>query len=311
MVSMIQVRDLRVDYDEVCAVNNLNLEVRPGEIYGLIGPNGAGKTTTLRALIGLVEPTYGDIYLNGMDLLTHREEAVLGVGFMPDFVSVYEDLTVWEYLDLFAASYLVPRHQRSALIDKYLEMVNLTEKRNAMTAGLSRGMRQRLVLAKTLLPDPMTVLLDEPAAGLDPHGRALLKDIIRRLGQDGKAVLISSHVLPELSDFCTSVGIMEKGRLIAAGSVEEVATRVMGAAQIVVEVVAGEGACAALLQEYPGVQNIRQSGNEFTLDFDGDKERASDLLAALVAGGVRVSTFVRKKENLEEIFLKLGAKEVS
>jgi len=308
---MIQVRDLRVDYDEVCAVRDLALEISPGEVYGLIGPNGAGKTTTLRALVGLVEPTYGEIYLNGVDLATHREEAVRAVGFMPDFVSVYEDLTVWEFLDLFATSYMIPREQRRAIIDQHLEMVGLTEKRDALTAGLSRGMRQRLVLAKTLLPDPAIVLLDEPAAGLDPYGRALLKDSMRRLGGEGKTVLISSHVLPELSEFCTSVGIMEKGRMVVTGRVEEVTARVMGAAEMLVEVIAGEDACASLLEGHPRVKAVRRRGQEFTFEFDGGPGEASDLLAALVSAGVRVASFARKKENLEEVFLKVGAKEVS
>jgi ABC-2 type transport system ATP-binding protein len=300
-----------VDYDEVCAVRDLALEISPGEVYGLIGPNGAGKTTTLRALVGLVEPTYGEVYLNGVDLATHREEAVRAVGFMPDFVSVYEDLTVWEFLDLFATSYMIPREQRRAIIDQHLEMVDLTEKRDALTAGLSRGMRQRLVLAKTLLPDPAIVLLDEPAAGLDPYGRALLKDVMRRLGGEGKTVLISSHVLPELSEFCTSVGIMEKGRMVVTGRVEEVTARVMGAAEMLVEVIAGEDACASLLEGHPRVKAVRRRGQEFTFEFDGGPGEVSDLLAALLAGGVRVVSFTRKKENLEEVFLKVGAKEVS
>ncbi len=308
---MIQVKDLRVDYDEVCAVRGLTLEVSPGEVYGLIGPNGAGKTTTLRALVGLVEPTYGEILLNGVDLALHRAEAVQAVGFMPDFVSVYEDLKVWEFLDLFASSYLIPRAQRRDLIARYLEMVDLTEKKEALTAGLSRGMRQRLLLAKTLLPDPQIVLLDEPAAGLDPNGRALLKDILRRLGREGKTVLISSHVLPELSDFCTSVGIMEKGSLVVSGRVEQVAARVVGLAEILLQVVSGEDKCLARLQNNPRVHSLRQSGDEFTFGFDGNKEAASDLLAELLAAGVRIASFARKKENLEDIFLRVGAKEVS
>jgi ABC-2 type transport system ATP-binding protein len=302
---------LRVDYDDVCAVRDLSLEIQPGEVYGLIGPNGAGKTTTLRALVGLVEPTYGEISLGGVDLTTHREEAVARVGFMPDFASVYEDLTVWEFLDLFAASYLLPPAERRPRIQRCLELVDLMEKRDAMTAGLSRGMRQRLVLAKTLLPDPEIVLLDEPAAGLDPNGRALLKEIMRDLGRRGRTVLISSHVLPELSEFCTSVGIMQKGRLVVSGRVSEVAAQVMGVAELVIEAVSGEDLCLVVLEKDPRVGNVRQSGQEFILDFDGDREAASDLLAALVSAGVRVAGFARKRENLEEVFLKVGAKEVS
>ena len=308
---MICVRDLRVDYDDVCAVNDLSFDVAAGEVYGLIGPNGAGKTTTLRALVGLLDPTYGDIHLNGLDLHLRREEAVRLVGFMPDSAPLHEDLTVWEYLDLFAASYLVPKHERGEVIDRCLALVDLTEKREAMTAGLSRGMKQRLILAKTLLPDPQIVLLDEPASGIDPYGRALLKDILRQLGAAGKAVVVSSHILSELSEFCTSVGIMERGRMVVSGRVEEVASQVMGKAEVWVEVLSAEEQCAAVLATYAGVREVTSSDGVFSFAFDHGREELSDLLAALVGAGVRVVSFGQKKSDLEEVFLKVGAKEVS
>lgn len=308
---MIQVQDLRVDYDEVCAVRDLSLEIGPGEIYGLIGPNGAGKTSTLRALIGLLEPTYGEIHLNGVDLIEDREEAIRQVGFMPDFSPVYEDLTVWEFLDLFAASYLIPREQRRRTIDRYLELVDLTEKRETMTFGLSRGMRQRLMLAKTLLPDPQIVLLDEPASGMDPHGRVLLMNLMRDLGSQGKTVMISSHILAELSEFCTSVGIMEKGRMVVSGRVDEVTAQVLGRAEIAVEVVAGAEVLVRAALENPRISGLHREGNIFTFSFDGGPEEASDLLASLISAGVRVASFSRKKEGLEEVFMRVGAREVS
>lgn len=308
---MIQVRDLRVDYDDVCAVSDLTLDVPPGDIYGLIGPNGAGKTTTLRTIVGLQDSTYGDILVNGVDLATHREEAVAVVGFMPDSVPIYPDLTLREYLDLFAASYLIPPARRSGAIEKYLELVDLTEKSDTMTAGLSRGMRQRLLLAKTLLSDPQILLLDEPTSGMDPYGRALLKDIVRRLGAEAKAILISSHILSDLSEFCTSVGIMEKGRLVLSGRVDEVAASVLGRVDMWAEVIAGEEACAGLLAADPRVTDIRREGSFFFFAFTGGREETSDLLSALVSAGVRLASFGRKKEDLEQIFLKVGAKEVS
>jgi ABC-2 type transport system ATP-binding protein len=308
---MIQVRELRVDYDDVCAVRDLSLDIPAGEVFGLVGPNGAGKTTTLRTVVGLLEPTYGEVHLNGLDLSTHREEAVRMVGFMPDFAPVYEDLTVWEFLDLFAASYLIPPDQRREAIDKQLELVDLTEKREAMTATLSRGMRQRLLIAKTLIPEPRIVLLDEPAAWLDPYGRALLKDILRRLGSEGKTVLISSHVLAEMSEFCTSIGIMEKGRMMVSGRVEEVAERVLGRAEAWVESLGDDAACANLLEADPRVSSLRREGASLVFGFDGGPEELSDLLRDLVRAGVRVASFGRRKEDLEDVFLKVGAKEVS
>lgn len=308
---MIQVRDLRVDYDDVCAVRNLTLEIPPGEIFGLIGPNGAGKTTTLRALMGLLEPTYGEILLNGVNLETHREQAIAVVGFMPDFSPVYEELTVWEYLDLFAASYFIPHQQRATTIDKYLALVDLTEKRNAMTAGLSRGMKQRLLLAKTLLPEPKVVLLDEPASGMDPFGRAMLRNILLQLAAEGKAIIISSHILVELSEFCTSIGIMEKGRMVMSGRVEDIAKQVMGTAVMWAEVVSGATICHALLDANVLVSDIKPDGDFFTFAFAGNQEEASELLANLIAQGVRIASYGRKKDDLEELFLRVGAKEVS
>ncbi len=226
--TLIRIRDLRVDYDDVCAVHDLSLDVEPGEVCGLIGPNGAGKTTTMRAMIGLIEPTYGEIEIMGVDVRERPEAVYRVVGFMPDFPPVYEDLLVWEFVDLFAASYGVDRHRRPAAVGRYIELVGLTAKRQAMVGGLSRGMRQRLMLAKTLVAEPKVLLLDEPASGVDPQGRIDLKNILRRLGEEGKTILISSHILTEMNEFCTSVAIMERGSLVISGRIEDVNQRVMG-----------------------------------------------------------------------------------
>jgi ABC-2 type transport system ATP-binding protein len=308
---MIQVRELRVDYDEVCAVRDLSLSIPAGQIYGLIGPNGAGKTTTLRALVGLKEATYGDISLNGLNLTTHREEAVAVAGFMPDSAPVYPELTVYEYLDLFAASYFIPSAERPDRIQRFLELVDLASKREALTAGLSRGMRQRLLLAKALLPDPLILLLDEPASGMDPYGRALLKDCLVDCAAKGKAILISSHILPDLADFCTAIGVMEKGRLVETGTVVEVAARVLGAMRMWVEVVAGAETCEQLLTADSQVSDLQQRDSSFSFVYAGDKAEAAELAAKLIGAGVRLASFGQEKEDLEEVFLKIGAKEVS
>ncbi|MHB2016223.1 MAG: ABC transporter ATP-binding protein [Candidatus Xenobia bacterium] len=308
---MIELKELRVDYEDVCAVKDLTLSVGAGEIYGLIGPNGAGKTSTMRAIMGLQEPTYGDILLNRVDLGLHREEALRNVGFMPDVSPLYEDLTVFEILDLFAASYGVPRDQRAGRIAKYLELTDLLDKRDAMTVGLSRGMKQRVMLARTLLSEPAILLLDEPASGMDPMGRAMLKELMRRLAAEGRTVLISSHILSELSEFCTSVGIMEKGRMVMSGSVESITTSVLGQSPIVVEVVSGIERFTDVLAQNSRVGKVVQDGHVFSFPFDGGAEDAGELLAALVGGGIRVCSFGRKKESLEDVFLKVGAREVS
>ena len=309
---MIHVKDLRVDYDTVCAVHDLSLEVGPGEVCGLIGPNGAGKTTTMRAILGLIEPTYGQINLAGVDMRERPRDACRVVAFMPDFPPMYDDLKVWEFLDLFANSYFIPRKDRPGVVDRSLELVGLTEKKDEFVATLSRGMRQRVMLAKTLIPDPRVLLLDEPSSGVDPRGRIDLKNILRRLATEGKTVLISSHILAEMTEFCTSVAIMERGRMVVSGTVDAVRDRVLGAGVLVIEVLDGADALRAVVDADPGASGVEQvNGRTFEVPYHGDADQAAGLLASLVGAGVRVSSFSRRKEGLEELFLKVGAKELS
>lgn len=308
---MIRVTDLRVDYENVCAVRDLSLNVGPGEVCGLIGPNGAGKTTTMRAMLGLIEPTYGEIELAGVDVREHPRDACRVVGFMPDFPPMYEDLMCWEFLDLFAASYFVPRSARRGMVDGYLDLVGLTEKRRAFVVELSRGMRQRLMLAKTLIPDPQVLLLDEPASGMDPQGRIDLKNILRELGAAGKTVLISSHILAEMTEFCTSVAIMEKGRMVVNGTIDEVRARVMGASVLEVEVLDAPNELFRILDADARVSGIEKRNGAYAFQFSGDSAEASSLLATLVGNGIRVVSFTRRKEGLEELFLKVGARTLS
>ena len=309
---MLSIRDLRVDYDDFCAVHDLSLEVGPGDVCGLIGPNGAGKTTTMRTILGLIEPTYGEVRVMGSSIHEDRELVGRAVGFMPDFPPVYEDLKVWEFLDLFAASYRIPKGLRRDVVDRHLDLVGLTEKRDATVPGLSRGMRQRMMLAKTLIPDPAVLLLDEPASGVDPQGRIDLKNILKKISAEGKAVLISSHILAEMNEFCTSVAIMERGRLVLGGRIDEVNRRIMGDTAIAVEVLSEAQEFRRIVAEdgQAGPVEAREGGvHEFR--YRGDADAAAGLLARLVAGGVRVASFSRRKDNLEELFLKVGAKELS
>jgi ABC-2 type transport system ATP-binding protein len=308
---MIAIRDLRVDYDNLCAVNDLTLTVEAGEVCGLIGPNGAGKTTTMRTMLGLIEPTFGEIEIMGIDVREQPEDVARVVGFMPDFPPVYDDLFVWEFVDLFAASYKIPRHGRPELIDRYLEMVGLNEKRDAPVVELSRGMRQRLMLAKTLIPDPHVLLLDEPASGVDPQGRIDLKNILKRLASEGKTILISSHILAEMNEFCTSVAIMEKGQMVVSGRIDEVNARIMGDSLLSVEVLGEPEPFRRVLAEDHRAGPAECKGNLFEFRYRGGAEEASDLLGRLVSNGVRVASFARRRENLEELFLKVGARELS
>ncbi len=308
---MIRVRDLRVDYDTTCAVRNLSLDVGKGEVCGLIGPNGAGKTTTMRAILGLIEPTYGEITLAGVDMRERPRDACRAVGFMPDFPPMYDDLMCWEFLDLFAASFSIPRIDRRSVVDRALSLVGLAEKRRAMIVELSRGMRQRLMLAKTLIPSPQVLMLDEPASGLDPQGRIDLKNVIKGLAAEGRTVLISSHILSEMSEFCTSVAIMERGRMVISGTIAEVQEQVMGGLVLLVEVIGDPANVRSIVAADPLAGTIEQTENTFSIPYRGDPSQASDLLAALIREGVRVSSFARRREGLEELFLKVGARELS
>jgi len=312
MARMIRVKNLRVDYDNTCAVRDLSLEVEPGEVCGLIGPNGAGKTTTMRAMLGLIEPTYGEITLGGVDMREHPRDANKVVGFMPDFPPMYDDLMCWEFLDLFAASYGITRARRPAAIERLMDVVGLTEKRKAMIVELSRGMRQRLMLAKTLIPDPQVLILDEPASGVDPQGRIDLKNVLKSQSSLGKTVLISSHILTEMQEFCTSVAIMQKGQMIISGKIDEVSARVMGGAIIAVDVLDGLEVFHRIVGSDVRAAGIeRKSVMTYEFRYSGDPEAASDLLGSLVREGVRVAAFAPKREGLEDVFLKVGAKEVS
>jgi ABC-2 type transport system ATP-binding protein len=308
---MIRIKELRVDYDNTCAVDDLTLSVDPGEVCGLIGPNGAGKTSTMKALLGLIEPTYGEIEVMGVDMRDHPEDVYRAMGFMPDFPPVYEDLLVWEFLDLFASSCGTPRSKRRTEVDRHLEMVGLAEKRKSLVVELSRGMRQRLMLAKTLMPDPKVLLLDEPASGVDPQGRIDLKNILRRLAEEKCTVMISSHILTEMDEFCTSVAIMSRGKVVVGGRIDDVNRQFMGGSLIAIEVLSDPEPFISIVRNHASAGPVEHKNGAFEFPFQGDALAASDLLSSLVQGGVRVASFERRRSNLEELFLKVAPKELS
>ncbi len=303
--------DVRVDYGDVTAVEGLNLEVAAGEVFGLIGPNGAGKTSTIRVLATLLEPTYGEVFIAGHDTATHPAAARRGLGYMPDLAPVYEDLKVWELLDVFARVHGVGGKERKQRVEQVLAAVSLTGKRNAMAGTLSRGMTQRLVLAKTLLHRPQVLLLDEPASGLDPIARIELRDLLRQLAHDGQTVLISSHILTELADFCGSIGIMEKGRMVLSGPVEDLVAGLRAARRVVVELVGPAADYAEKLGQYPGVVSVEANGLRLELGFNGGAVEAAELLSTLVRDGLPVAAFYERKRGVEDVMLQIGAREVS
>ena len=303
---LLAIEHLRVDFPEVVAVNDLSLMVEAGDVCGLIGPNGAGKTTTMRAISGLQECTRGSVKVNGHELASEPDELKRQLGFMPDFCPTYDQLTATEFLDHFARAYNVPN--RAKRIDECLELTWLTEKTNALCEELSRGMKQRLVLAKTLLPDPKVLLLDEPASGLDPLGRIELRKILLQLREAGKAVLISSHILTELSGFCNTAAIMERGNLVTFGTIAELGQKT-GRRQMSVKWRADCGKALEILKG-ANVKNLEAGNLGATFHFDGDTNALDELLKTLVVQGVRISEWRGTGDDLEQIFLQSGAKEL-
>jgi len=308
---VIQTRDIRVDYGDVTAVRDVRLSIGPGEVYGLIGPNGAGKTSLITVLATLREPTYGEARIAGLDAREDLAAVRRVIGYMPDLAPVYKDLRCWEFLDLFARAYFLDRRTRRARIDHCIELVRLQSKRDALAGSLSRGMTQRLVLAKTLLHDPQVLLLDEPASGLDPLARVDLRNLLRELRSRGKTIIVSSHILNELSEFCTSIGIMEKGRLLLDGAIDEIVAGLGRARRYTIETIGPAAPAASLLAAHPDIAGLEAVDGACTFETTAGDERVADLLALLVSGGVRVKAFFERRHGVEDILLHVGASEVS
>lgn len=307
----IQTRSLTRRFGKLMAVENLDLSIPAGVVFGLIGPNGAGKTTTLRMLAGLLEPTSGDILLNGLVVNHDWRDLQRQIGYMPDFFGVYEDMLVWEYLDFFGRCHDLQPKRRKQVIDELLELVDLAGKRDAYVQTLSRGMRQRLCLAHALVHDPEVLLLDEPASGLDPRARVEMRELLRELSAMGKTIVLSSHILSELAELCDSIGIIEKGRLVVSGPMEEIRKSALQWRTLQLRVLSNLESALQFLQGYPGVGEVYQGDNALEVAFQGDEEATADLLASLIARGVRLTSFSEVISDLEEIFLRLTKGEVS
>jgi len=303
---MLDIRKLRVDYGSFTAVHDLDLAVMPGEIFGLAGPNGAGKTSTIRVLATLLEPTYGEVRIAGHDLFEEPDAIHEVIGYMPDLAPVIPDLKVWEFLDLYAASHGLRGRARRERVDACLERVHLADARDVYGRALSRGMMQRVVLAKTLLHEPKLLLLDEPASGMDPIARRNLRRILEDLAADGVAIIVSSHILSELSDMCTAVGIMHRGRLLAHGPIERVMSAIDAeAVQIRIEIVGSGRRAAEWLQSQPSVERIRLDESAIQLEFHGDRAARAVLLRSLVAEGFDVASFTAERSSIETLLMSL------
>lgn len=306
-MSAISIRNLSHNYGRLAAVDNVSLEVPEGSIFGLIGPNGAGKTTTLRVICTLLLPSSGDVLVLGRSVRTAPQAIRRQLGYMPDTFGLYGELRVWEYLDFIARCYRLTQDERHSAIADTLELVDLTAKRDSYVHSLSRGMMQRLALARTLLHDPALLVLDEPAAGLDPRARIELRELLRELQRLGKTIVLSSHILSDLAEICSHVAILERGHLAVQGSLSDVLALVSGGRTVVVDLLASaipHSDVAALVPELLAV-TVTAAGNRLVLrgQFPHDDAALAALLARLTASGLPVVGFHEQRSDLEEVFM--------
>jgi ABC-2 type transport system ATP-binding protein len=302
---MIQIRGFTKRYDQFIAVDHLDLDIEKGDVFGFIGPNGAGKTTTIRFLCTLLKPTSGMATINGFSVTKQVDDVKRSIGYMPDTFGLYDGMKVWEFLDFFATAYGLPRTKRKALIDDVLQLVDLTTKRDTLVNGLSRGMQQRLCLAKTLVHDPPVLILDEPASGLDPRARVEMKALLKELQKMGKTILVSSHILPELADFCNKIGIIERGKLLASGPVQDVIRSIRQNRVVEIVTQGPSEACEVTLAHHEHVKNLAVAENRFKFEFAGNDEDVLKLHKDLMSQNVPIIWFNEVQADLEEAFMKI------
>lgn len=307
---MLVLNELTRCYGSFLALDHLSITIGNGELHGFVGPNGAGKTTTMRILATLLKPTSGTATLDGVDVVKKPKEIHRLMGYMPDFFGVYDRLKAWEYLDFYARCYGFDLKRRMGMIDSLLELVNLSDKRDSYVDLLSRGMKQRLCLARALIHDPKLLILDEPASGMDPRARAEMKGILRTLKELGKTVLISSHILPELSEMCDSLTIIDHGKLVFSGPVEQLSQHMSGNAPVKIRFANSLDADALdtatlFLKEFPGVTGVgREADDELSVAFGGGEQETAALLRS-IAQKLPVIDFHRPPLNLEKVFMEV------
>jgi ABC-2 type transport system ATP-binding protein len=305
---MIETRDLTKKYGELFAVDRLSVKLDPGDVYGFIGPNGSGKTTTMRMLATLLNPSWGEASVCGYSIYTGSKEIRRAIGYMPDFFGVYDDMKVIEYLEFFAAAYRIKGPQRRKKCEEVLEQVDLSYKRDALATSLSRGMTQRLGLARVLLHEPQVLLLDEPASGLDPRARIEMRELLKELRSMKKTIMVSSHILPELADICNKIGIIERGKLLYNGEVTAAIKQVRGNFVFTVSVGRERNEEAARkIEGYPEIESVKVAANGETIEvrLKEGNEDGSFLPERLIREGFRLKTFTEKEVNLENVFMEI------
>ncbi len=316
MSSIIEIQGLTKQYGSLTALNDLNLSVEEGAVVGFIGPNGAGKTTTMRILTTLLAPTRGKAWVAGYSVIDEPQGVRRSIGYMPDFFGVYDDMKVWEYLDFFAACYDIPPNDRKGMIDDLLALVDLGHKKDEFVDSLSRGMKQRLCLARTLAHDPLVLILDEPASGLDPRARIEMRELLRELRAMGKTIFFSSHILSEVADICTDIAILEAGHLVAYGDMAEmrkrlrphrlISVRTLSEVKLLEEIISGiEGVSNISAAPDNGLLGSRLLGSSLQFNFSGEDEELSNLLAYLVKQRISGVSFSEEKGDLEDVFMQV------
>jgi len=305
---IIETRDLVKRYGKLTAINNLSLQVPRGAIYGFVGPNGAGKTSTMRILTTLMLPTSGQAYVCGTEVTKDPRAVRRSIGYMPDFFGVYDDMKVWEYLDFFAACYDIPEADRPGLINDLLELVDLTHRRDDMVDKLSRGMKQRLCLARTLAHDPQVLILDEPASGLDPRARVEIRELLVELSHMGKTIFFSSHILADVAEICTHIGIIEAGQMVGQGRMDEMQRQLKPHREVVITLSDQVEQAKSLLGGVPGVQQVvdlpdEQGKKRIRADFLGEDSTMTEMLQLLASKGVPVVNFSEQSQDLESMFM--------
>lgn len=300
---MITLRGFGKDYGDFTAVENIDLKIDAGETFGFIGPNGAGKSTTIRFLATLLRATRGGGEVAGCDVMGDPVGVRQAVGYMPDNFGVYDGMRVWEFLDFFAVAYRIGRTERRQIIANVLELLDLTHKRDDFVNSLSRGMKQRLCLAKTLVHDPPVLILDEPASGLDPRARVEVKALLKELRRMGKTILISSHILTELADCCTSIGIIERGQLLMHGPIETVYRQIRRNRHVQIRFLSGEDAGLSILRSCPELRALELEPNGVVAELEMDDQGLAALMEQMIQAGVRMKSFNDRDPTLEDVFM--------
>ncbi len=305
---MIEIKGVTKEFGKLVAVDDLSLEIGAGEVFGFIGPNGAGKSTTMKILACLLRPDSGSARVDGKDVMTDGDAIRRILGYMPDVLGVYDDLTVEEYLHFFAAAFSLPRKQRKATVDGVLELTDLTEKKKSMVESLSRGMKQRLGVARVLVHDPKVLLLDEPASGLDPRARIEMRELLTELGRMGKCLIVSSHILTELAQMCSSIGIIERGKLLFAGSIDEAYRRMGVGDRVRIRLESQDAPLKALGEAIAGderTQSVRVADGSLQIELVPGQASHHFLIEMLIARGQRIAAFTPEAPRLEDAFMTL------